>query len=332
MDTSNCSVGLATDVSFPRPFAEQGRHDCELLVSSFLVPMLTLLLLRSGLTFHVWISWSKRRQRMITENKVGPNAANIRINAAKRLPIVPLLSSIILVLWTLFAVCLATNISNTSNGISTIFLSWTFTIWAIFTLMFVQKLVKLGNKMVPWSPSRQSAQFAGLDQTGLNSLFDSKLQALFILQTLVILSQLVIANIMCPLYPNDRRWYQMVVALAGSFIFAIDFSVIYQLERLVRFLAGADTNDFVKEAIRRLRTQQIYFFGLGVAVVSTVFIVASDLVYLGVFTAIYWSTIELCSSAFAAYSASRRRSKRERRTNGPNAANVVEVADIQVRN
>jgi hypothetical protein len=136
--------------------------------------------------------------------------------------------------------------------------------------------------------------------------FDLVLKFLFAFEICCILAQIVVANVLNMIDPRNVIYMQIVFGIQGGFIWLMACSVIYQLQRIASVVASAEANPFINEALLRLRQQQSFFAVLMTFGVGMHLLLAFLVLELKAFTLLYYLFIEFCSSAFAAFAASRR--------------------------
>lgn len=334
MNSLNCSSGWATDEIF---IPVSGVAKCDASLVAFGIIGAALITAKwSVLYVHVTLWRSRQKWSKDRSNK---------------LPIVPVLSLLSALIYTLFFTLTSTNYANSTNMAGPALYSMGFTTFAITSVLFYVKIVRLGKRLIPLSrvrhksmavlhdsddsTSRANKSGSGgempagmstmMDAAAKTANFDTLGSVLLVAESAAAFAQFFAFFIVGVFIANDYRVNLVAFGVAGLFLLLHSSAILYQFERVV--IAITKSAYQVKKAnvqpqgfdlsiiIHRMRFQQFVISSIGFVSVVFYLLMATQVVPL----AYYIVVIHMIFEVFASFSISKSLGARKKKATESNS-------------
>ena len=287
MDTTNCSFGFATDISFRNGIFKT----CQVPLLAVDLSFTFALLFRFITLAFVWNQWIKTRAKWTKKHENSPFEIVNRLAWEKRIPIVPTLSGVVFLDWVLLAAFVRFNLISANDGFSLFLWTFGFLGFGIYSQIHQRKMVHLARRLSPFLLTDDHYSFI--------ERFDFVLKILIIIEQITLIGQTA-CGILGLILTNNFMIMQICFALQGIYMFALVTSIGYQLYRVSRVLRQStiqkkDTNS----ARQKINLQNSYFLSVGYAGAVINYLLAANVIPSSWGILIYGFLIETLASSHA---------------------------------
>ena len=287
MDQTNCSFGFATDQVFR--FDTFGT--CNVPLLAFDASFSILLCIRFITLIFVWNQWINIRARWVKTQKTSTSDVANRLAWERRLPIVPTISALILMLWIIFVILIRLNAVSALDGVPFFFWCLGFFFFGIYSQLHQRKMIHLARRISPL--------LAKDEQWSFLEKFDFVLKIFGLIEILLLFSQ-TLCGVLALVFPSDYLIQVIAFSLQGIYMFFLVSSIGYQLYRVARVLKESSITKQDRDlAKKKMDLQNMYFLSIGY-----IGAIINSLIAVSIFPAtwgllIYWFIIEALVSSHA---------------------------------
>jgi len=306
MNTQGCPVGFATDETF-LPALTPG--SCEVDLNVYDGVMFSLLIFRALFGILVWYDWWARKQASI-KRAMG---VQDKRRWEQRLPFIPVVSTLLVIVWFLVILLVRFDQINASNGVTLLFWTVAFAGYGIYSIVFQRKVIRLGKRVIPLARAKLDDMTAegGTNNSGSPdnknnkwddlASFDQVQVAILLMQFISQFVQLLCGLVLGLIFPGVFVWLQVAYVSEAVYILGNVFSLMYQLQRVYQCVVESHMDNATKGAIRKkFRSQQSHFIVIGCSGMTVNLLLTAAVFPSRWYTLIYWMLIEISVSSLAA--------------------------------
>jgi len=295
MNPEGCLPGLVTDETFRLNFSPA----CSISLNEYDIAISVVLVIRFVTAVLSWHDWFEKKRRYAGSVKKGGGNMRERRRWEHRFPIVPSTAILLLICWILVFVLVRFNLSNGKNGLTMFFWTLAFNFFAVYSLLFQKKIVRLGKRVIPLSQTKLEALGASSNVDELQS-FDLILRIIFLVELICVAVQTICGFVLTFALPNQFICLQVAFACEGIYMGSLTTALMYQMCRVISCVQQSTIlNSTKSNVVRKIRSQQIHFFLTGGSGTVINLLLAAAVIPAVWYILLYWIILEALVSSFA---------------------------------